>query len=238
MASTTTSATKDGSTMPSVAAVGQLLGSHGRVHALGAEDRHADAVVAVRDGEVLGQLDAGGLGHRVGGGSDRQQQAGGGGGLQEVALAPRQHAGQHGPGRVHVGHHVQVPLLLPGVVAGLDAAVRARPGVGEEHVDGAVAFLDLVDEAAAAPPRRSRRGRRPSPRPRRCRPGSPRPRRRLGVAIDEHHRPGALLGEAASDGAADASAPAGDDRDPALQLHRRDRSGSPSAEQRSQRVWP
>ena len=128
------------------AAVAELARRHGGVHALRAQDGHADALVAVGDGDGLGQLDARRLGHAVRRRPDRGEQAGCAGGVHEVALATSDHRRQHGPGGVDVGHHVQLPLRLPRLVRRLHAAAGAGTGVGEEDVDRADLALDALDE--------------------------------------------------------------------------------------------
>ena len=66
---------------------------HGGVHALRAQARHLDALVAVGDRQPLGEGDGGVLGHRVRRGADVGEQPGGRRGGEEVALAPLEHPG-------------------------------------------------------------------------------------------------------------------------------------------------
>ncbi|HMQ26209.1 MAG TPA: hypothetical protein PKA98_09495, partial [Acidimicrobiales bacterium] len=94
----------------------------------------------------LGQAHRSVLGDRVRAGAEVREQPRRRGGVEQVALAPGDHRGEHGTGGVHVGHHVDVPDLLPALVGGLHAAGgRGDAGVRAEQVDRAEAVLRHLD---------------------------------------------------------------------------------------------
>ena len=97
-------------------AVAQAAWRHGGVDTLRAQDRDPYAFIAVHDGYEFGKFDRGRLGHTVRTRAYCGQQARGGRGIQEITFAPLDHGRQHGTRRVNVGHHMQVPLPLPGIV--------------------------------------------------------------------------------------------------------------------------
>jgi hypothetical protein len=123
-------------------------------------------------------------------------------------------------------HDVQLPLLLPGLVAGLDAAFGSSAGVGEEHIDGTEAAFNLFDQADD--------GRLV---------GDVKPETeslatetigrsfgRLAVSVDQHHGPGAVLYESAPHGRADPASATGDQGHPVSKLHGADPTEPRAAE--------
>ena len=97
------------------------------------------------------------LGGRVDAVAERREDAGHRRRRHEVALAAGDPARQQRPGRVDVGHHVDVPLQGPHVVGRVGAAAVGDAGVGEPQVDRPVGVLDLVARGRSSPPRRRRR---------------------------------------------------------------------------------
>ena len=83
----------------------------------------------VRDRKPLGKRNRRMLGDRVGQRSELSEKSGGRCSVQQVPLAPSDHRGQHGPGRVEVGHHVDVHHLLDSLVGVFDASARHETGV-------------------------------------------------------------------------------------------------------------
>jgi hypothetical protein len=169
----------------------------------------------VGDGQELGELDRSGLRHGIGARADGGQQTGGRGRVQQVALAPFDHGGQHGARRVEVRHDVQLPLPLPDRVLRVrEQALPAGTRVGAEQVDPAVLLERGVDEGlhlglvgdvagpmiAAELRRRGRHG--------------------VRRQIREHHRTCPLVQKRLRHGLADAAAAAGDHRDPVVEFHR------------------
>ncbi len=73
-------------------------------HRLRTEYGHPDALVAVGNRDPLRERDRSVLGHGVGRRADLRKEAGGGGCAGNVALSACDHLGQHGAGRVDVGH--------------------------------------------------------------------------------------------------------------------------------------
>ncbi len=102
---------------------------------LRAQARHADALLAVGDGQPFGERDRGVLGDRIRRRAQLGEQAGRRGGDDQVALTPRQHARQHRARHVDVTVHVDRPDPRPGVVGGFLAARHDDPGVREEQPD-------------------------------------------------------------------------------------------------------
>ncbi len=195
-------------------AVAQTSGSHRRVDTLGAEDRHLDAVVAVRDRQELGQLDRSGLGDRVRTRPEGGQQTGGRRRVQQVAAATSDHRWEHGPSGVEMRHHVEFPLLLPDVVRGVgEDTGTAGAGVGAEQVDRPVRLegpfhqvddVLLVGDVAGAPVA-AEFG---------CRCGH-----RVFVEVGQHDGPGPFGQKGLGHGTSDASASAGDDHYCIVQFH-------------------
>ena len=112
--------------------------------AQGCQQGHPNALVVVRDRQPLGESDDRVLGDRVGQVGVAGEDPGDRGRVQQVARFPFEHRRQHRADREHVGHDVDLPLLVPGVdfrVQGIAAGGDA--GVGEEHVHRPVGGLGL-----------------------------------------------------------------------------------------------
>ena len=119
---------------------------HVGLHALRTQTRDANSVVAVHDREPLEEGEGGRLGDTVGCGEKMVQQPGGGHGPDEIAVLACEHAGQHVPRDVDVGHHVDLPDVLPGRVGRLWAATDPDARVGAEDVDRPMRPLCRIDQ--------------------------------------------------------------------------------------------
>ena len=66
--------------------------------------------------------------------------------MQQIAAAPLDHARQHRPHGVNMGHEVDPPLVFPDrqiCIQDFPARVNAR--IVEEYIDGAIGIFDLFD---------------------------------------------------------------------------------------------
>ncbi len=186
------------------------LGEHRRVDGERAEARDPDAAVGVGHGQPLGQGQGGVLGDAVGGadriGGQRRARRR----RHQVPLAALDHRRQQRLAGVQVRHDVHPPQLVPHVGPRQPVAV-ADPGVRVPQVDGPVAGLGLGDGRPYAV-RGADVGDDADPADLLGQPGD--------VAGDvDHGDAGALGGEAAADGLAEATRPTGDDGDPPGEPH-------------------
>ena len=219
----TASATASGSITPWVSttppAVPALAASFRRSVLTPWGQRHdtVDAVVAVGDGEPLGQRDRGVLRDAVGGVADVGEQPGRRRGGEDVALAPRQHPGQ-APRCTACTWAITLTsqICCHELRRRFDALHRADAGVAHEQVDRGRSAPRWRGWLRWSRPRGPRRGRAPGLRRRaaRRRPGSA-----SRVAVDDGHARRALGREALAQRAADAVGPAGDEHDLACDLH-------------------
>ena len=155
-------------------------------------------------------IDSGVLADRVGRRADLGQQPCRGRGGQEVALAALEPPGQQAAGgidvRADVDREREVPLGVRARLVGADRDAR----VGAEEVDRAEGAFDLRDEVGDL--RLDRHIARDAERAIAERFGDR--LRAGGVEVGDDHRPGALVGAAQRELAADARRAAGDDHDP------------------------
>jgi hypothetical protein len=126
---------------------GTDVAEHRRADTERGQQRRANALVVVGDRHPLGETYDRVLGCRVGQLAVARQDAGHRGGMDQVAAAAFQHAGQDRADGVDMGHHVDVPLLLPDFEIGRQRIRAGRDaGVAEEDVDRSEARLDVPDE--------------------------------------------------------------------------------------------
>jgi len=126
-------------------ALGRLLVEtrHRGGHVLWTHDRYTNPALAVCDGQRLSEPHGRVLRDAVGSVADLAQQAGSRRDTDEVARAALEHAGQHGPARVHVRHHVHRPHALPICIGRGQRVVEVErlhpePGIRDQDVDAPV----------------------------------------------------------------------------------------------------
>ena len=167
----------------------------------------------VGDRQPLGEPHDRVLGHGVRQVAVRGEDAGHRGRVEQVARAALEHGGKHGAHRVHVGHQVDFPLVLPDGELGIEwIASRPDPCVAEEDVDRAVLVLGPGDQAVDVGLLPDVAGHREPADLAGDGCGS------LGVPI-RHDDPGPLLGKCPSRGRADAARRARDDADFPFEFH-------------------
>ena len=111
---------------------------HAGLHRLRTQHGHADAAVAILNGEMLGERHRRILRHAIRHRVQRRQQSRGGSRVEEIAGAAREHARHQRARREHMAHDMDAPAHVPiGVGGGLLSLAR-EAGVGKEHVDRAI----------------------------------------------------------------------------------------------------
>src|SRR6185437_6535594 len=116
-------------------------GQHVGAHALRAQRRDAQALVAVSDAEPLGKGQRSMLAHCIRRRPDLRQQSCGRDRLQQVARFAREHLRQHSSGSVNVGHDVHFPASLPLVVRSFGTSRHADARIRAENVHLAKALI-------------------------------------------------------------------------------------------------
>ncbi len=111
-----------------------------------AEDGDADPLIVMRDRQPFGERKGRVFGDSVGRGANLRKQTGGGCGLQEVAVAARDHSGQHGSRGEDVCEDVHFPDAVPIGIRNAHAAGREYAGVGTEEVDAAELLFGVLDD--------------------------------------------------------------------------------------------
>ena len=91
------------------------VAEHRRAHAERGQQRHANALVVVRDRQPLGEADHRVFRHRIRQVAVRGEDAGHRRGVQQIAFAAFEHAGQHRANGVDVAHQIDLPLIVPHV---------------------------------------------------------------------------------------------------------------------------
>jgi hypothetical protein len=139
--------------------VGLVLDAdHARGYRLGADDRDADSLVAVRNRHRFCKGNRSVLRSRIRGIPYLAQQPGSGGDVNQPAAAAGTHRGQYRPRRIDVAHDVDLPASLPTIVncvkpptarGGGVAVTERNTGVRHEQVNVAeitAHFTDQIDD--------------------------------------------------------------------------------------------
>ena len=117
------------------------------LHHAEADRVHADLIRRVLLRERLGEIDAGGAGHRGRQRLGQRRLAADRRDVEDRATAARLHRRHHEPAEAHRAHHLEVEVVLPRLVGDVEEGRGLRrPRVVDQDVDAAPAADHLVDE--------------------------------------------------------------------------------------------
>ena len=106
-----------------------VIASHLGSHGLGAEGKDLDPLIPVCDIDIFRQSHRCVLGHRVRGRSDLAEQTRRRSRHEQCAAAPLDHAGDDPPRHIDVGHDIDFPDTLPGIIGSFNSSLNQNPGV-------------------------------------------------------------------------------------------------------------